>query len=774
MTDIWRIYILISPKTGGEKTKSDSRRMLLDVPKSLLITLLNVVKRFRNIEQRLERTKKVLRDFREIGVDVGIHGFHALMLAERDRAGAAERVKLLLDEMLSVTTPVQQSFDLLLDAISRDLGPWAAEKWLESALKNGVELAKQEVLSENSLPVDLTQKLKEISIISSEKRETYIKDNSNTTISKDFKEVHCEPKDTSRMKSSISQYFPGTVTFNILMKSHCDHGSIKRAKELFNQMRDIGLVPNIHTWSILIDGSAVSGDMEGMMECFRQMQDEGYQPNQIIYETMIYAYLNRALEILDVIESDELANSENNTKLNFRQKSFLGRLGEALEIYNLMQSKGIKPGVFSYSIFMMAFLRQSDYDRVETLFNDLTSKNISYDNSILNILMRSRFQAGNKAGAMEIFSHMLADKGGYEPDLFSFAICIEGHIRLGNLSEALRIFSLMKESNVEPEFVTLNILLHGFCSKGDIEKAKEVWLDLEKSFSPTVITYNTLIYGYAMARDMKGARKVFDQMSSEASWEKHVERAGDRGSIEWKNLQIQKTQRRNQQMIRCHSSKTSIEPNLETYNTLIAGFGRIHDFAGMERWYAAMIDAGIEPDVVTFNLLIHAKGRTVDTEGISNIFQLMMAKNLRPNLSTFIPLMRCFAQAGDFGKAEMIQKAMIETIKSKKEVIKSRSSTDTAILPYNILLLAFSAKGKIDSAEQQFFKANENGVAPNVRTYDMLIRAFGKLGDIENAKKWFNLALADKRIKPDRLLFKSLIFAFEKVSNVQAAENTMV
>jgi len=57
---------------------------------------------------------------------------------------------------------------------------------------------------------------------------------------------------------------------------------------------------------------------------------------------------------------------------------------------------------------------------------------------------------------------------------------------------------------------------------------------------------------------------------------------------------------------------------------------------------------------------------------------------------------------------------------------------------YNMIIDAFARRRKMIDALRLFEEMKENGLTPNVTTYNTLINAFMKVGDLKNANEIFN------------------------------------
>ena len=91
-------------------------------------------------------------------------------------------------------------------------------------------------------------------------------------------------------------------------------------------------------------------------------------------------------------------------------------------------------------------------------------------------------------------------------------------------AEVLRIFDKMQElsdkgKNVQPNVVTLNILIRCFAKKGDADGARKILDDMERAYkngskhmSANTRTFNTVIHAYAKAKRPEEAEEVLKQM----------------------------------------------------------------------------------------------------------------------------------------------------------------------------------------------------------------------------------------------------------------------
>ncbi|CAK9138344.1 unnamed protein product [Ilex paraguariensis] len=80
-------------------------------------------------------------------------------------------------------------------------------------------------------------------------------------------------------------FTPTTSTYNILMKA-CG-SDYYHAKTLMDEMKTVGLSPNLISWSILIDVCGGSGNVQGAVKILKSMREARIQPDVVAYTAVI-------------------------------------------------------------------------------------------------------------------------------------------------------------------------------------------------------------------------------------------------------------------------------------------------------------------------------------------------------------------------------------------------------------------------------------------------------------------------------------------------------
>ena len=100
---------------------------------------------------------------------------------------------------------------------------------------------------------------------------------------------------------------PDVITYSALI-SACGRGKqLERALEIFDKMQQQGIEPNIITYSALISACAVSNWHNDAMNIFSEMQKKGVVPKAITCSKLMCSWKEFRLRELDVTAAIESA-----------------------------------------------------------------------------------------------------------------------------------------------------------------------------------------------------------------------------------------------------------------------------------------------------------------------------------------------------------------------------------------------------------------------------------------------------------------------------------
>jgi pentatricopeptide repeat protein len=107
-------------------------------------------------------------------------------------------------------------------------------------------------------------------------------------------------------KQQISKFGPQLVGFNTLMNGYCEDKKFARVLELFAQLKELGLKPDVKTYSTIIKGQILSGENSSTVMCwYRQMRDENVYPDlKLAYSVLTFFTRNTCAEGVCLVLND--------------------------------------------------------------------------------------------------------------------------------------------------------------------------------------------------------------------------------------------------------------------------------------------------------------------------------------------------------------------------------------------------------------------------------------------------------------------------------------
>ncbi|KAJ3086182.1 hypothetical protein HK102_013445 [Quaeritorhiza haematococci] len=756
---------------------------------SFFLSIANITKRFRNGTDRIQRTQRVLEDMKKFGYTPGMMGAETVMVAYtgagRDSTRQAQRV--MRQAMRDGYPPRTRTYHILLGVMAREFGPLVAEKWF-----NGLVRKEVLVVADDYYAPSLHDVRPEFNVVMKAVTNRIFQDELGrtpvilaappVTIDTNPAAVPLPTLSTQASDSNLSPLVPNGTTYTILISACARYlhfppniNPIRLAQWYMDKMEKEGFPPTTWAWSALIFGHVRAGDMQGAMRCYREIvarkNQTGLGPNRVIYETLIHGFLGRQRQKVDTrspvgaVENERvLANrgdvEELGAGLNFGVGSGSGgelasspssiNMAEALDLYEDMIASKYAPGVVTYHLFIKAYIEIDRVDKARAMFDEMIASGLQPDVHIYTTLIDAYMSNQQPWRATELVQ--MVNDAGIEPDVVLYSALIHGHARCGDFARAAAVEREMRSHapQLKPTYQTYHILMHMHCLNGDMPSAWEVLEEMEadeRGFKRTEFTYNILLHGYGLLGDLEATQTLLKAMRYQSG----------------------------------------ISPSVTTYNTLIMAHARAGDQEGAMQWYSRILQDGMEPDVVTYNILISANGAALNAVGALEAYQaLLKREDLKPTKYTFLPLIGMYAKMGEVDQARQAQQLMLEELGNKQsgsadDLGRTSSSSSSSgspsisrMQPYNLIINSEARAGRIPSALDELARAQQDGVNPDVRTFDMIIRAHGAAGDVEGARKWMDIALyggdsGSPPVVPDTQLFNALAYAYAKVGDRDGA-----
>ncbi|CAN1192378.1 Pentatricopeptide repeat-containing protein At5g39710 [Linum perenne] len=324
---------------------------------------------------------------------------------------------------------------------------------------------------------------------------------------------------------------PNVVTFTSLINSMCQSGNLKRAVDFFDQMRVRGLPPNERTYTTLINGFSQQGCMNEAHQLVDEMKGNGFLPSIVTFNTLIngYCVLGRMEDALAVFEEMEgVGFSPDVVSYSTIISGFCRNreLDRAFHVKKEMVKKGIALDAITYSTFIQGLCEERKLIEACDLFQEMLNMKVPPDQVTYTTLIDAYCKEGELSKALDLHDEMI--QKGFLPDVVTYSVLINGLNKQARTREAKRlllklyydesipadvIYDVLTENCSSLEFKSVAALVKGFCIKGLMGEADRVFESMiTKNHKPDESVFNIIIHGHCRWGNVQKAYKLYTEM----------------------------------------------------------------------------------------------------------------------------------------------------------------------------------------------------------------------------------------------------------------------
>merc|ERR1719453_1600855 len=198
----------------------------------------------------------------------------------------------------------------------------------------------------------------------------------------------------SEMKTQIPDFATPASSYQTLIRVLVQRKQQDKALEMYHDMRESKVQPNLATFNALIDVCARNGNVEQGGQLFRDMCILGVTPDLITYSTVIKGFCVQ------------------------------GDLEQAIQLFTLMRKRGVMPDAVLFNSILDGAARKQMTSLVEQVFGDMESSGVAPGNFTLSILVKMHGKNHDIETAISYFD-TLPQRYGFEPNAQVYA-CMMG------------------------------------------------------------------------------------------------------------------------------------------------------------------------------------------------------------------------------------------------------------------------------------------------------------------------------------------------------------
>ena len=270
---------------------------------------------------------------------------------------------------------------------------------------------------------------------------------------------------------------------------------------------------NVSFYDTLVVGYAIAGKPENALHVFGKMRFQGLDLDAFAYHVLLNAlgendYFNSFDVILNQIRIRGYATRVTDT-IVVKRLCKKGRLDEAKEYVNGMLGSGKKLRASEVSMLVGLLCERTKFEHVVELVNEFGNTGLVPLEHAYGVCIKSLVKGGRLDDALEFFRQK-RDSERFVPCLYRYNMLICRLLRENRLREVYDLLMDMHKSCIQPDRVTLNVVLCFFCKIGMVNVALQLYESRSQfGLNPNTIAYKYLILSLCWDGCVKEAYSVF-------------------------------------------------------------------------------------------------------------------------------------------------------------------------------------------------------------------------------------------------------------------------
>lgn len=461
--------------------------------------------------------------------------------------------------------------------------------------------------------------------------------------------------------SIVSDCRPDTGAFNAAFNACANLGNVKKFAEVFEEMTEFGVKPDVLTYNIIIKLCARARRQDLLGLVLEKIIRQGITPCMTTLHSLVAAYVG--FRDLDTAEKIVQAMREG-------RRDICGILRHSHFKEDVLIDGNLTEDEVEINVILDRLVR-SDFNDVSD--PPLLLKTYTPDSRMYTTLMKGYMKEGRVDSVVHLIEAMRREKDPKShPDQVTYTTVITALVNAGAMDRARSVLLEMGHAGVPANRVTYNVLLKGYCQQLQMDRVKELLEEMKKvkGIEPNVVSYNILIDGCIFVDDSAGALFYFNEMREQG-----------------------------------------INPSKVSYTTLMKAFALNNQPKLAQNVFDEMVkDRRVKVDRVAWNMLIEGYCRLGLVEDAKKLIEMMKESNFIPDVATYGSLANGIALARKPGEALLLWNEVKERCKSSPRLRPDEGLLGT--LADICVRAAFFKK-----ALEIVVCMEENGIAPNKIRY---------------------------------------------------------
>lgn len=314
-----------------------------------------------------------------------------------------------------------------------------------------------------------------------------------------------------RFKRLVPEF--DTNCFNALLRTLCQEKSMTDARNMYHSLKH-SFRPNLQTFNILLSGWKSPEEAEGFFEEMRLM---GVKPDIVSYNCLVDVYckgreIEKAFKVIEKMRDEEI------TPDVFTYTSIIGGLGlvgqpdKARNVLKEMKEDGCYPDAAAYNAAIRNFCIAKRLGHAYGLMDEMVTKGLSPNATTYNLFFRVFFWSNDLRSSWNLYGRMM--ETGCLPNTQSCMFLIRLFRRQEEVEMALQLWNDMVEKGFGSYTLVSDVLFDLLCNMGKLVEAERCFLQMvEKGQKPSNVSFRRIEVLMELANKQDNLRNLSEKMA---------------------------------------------------------------------------------------------------------------------------------------------------------------------------------------------------------------------------------------------------------------------
>ncbi|CAL1399224.1 unnamed protein product [Linum trigynum] len=421
----------------------------------------------------------------------------------------------------------------------------------------------------------------------------------------------------------VRDSMPDTASFNNALNACANIGDTKTFLQLFDEMPELGLHPDILTYNVMIKLCARCNRKDLMVFVVEFAIQKGVPFCMTTLHSLVAAYVGFG----DLETAEKLVQAMREGRRDLCKIMREANDEESREDDD-DDDEDEDGNVDDEAVVFEKLLPNSVDDGNETE-PPLLPKSYAPNSRLYTTLMKGYMKQGRAADAVRMLEAMRhQDDQASHPDHVTYTTVVSAFVKVGAMDRARQVLGEMARIGVPANRITYNILLKGYCQQLQIDKAKELLMEMtgNAEIEPDVVSYNILIDGCIKVDDSAEALSFFNEMRAKG-----------------------------------------IPPTKISYTTLMKAFASSGQPKLAHKVFDEMLkDSRVKVDLVAWNMLVEGYCKIGLVQEAKRVIENMKENGFYPDVATYGSLANGISLSRKPGEALLLWKEVKDRCEARK------------------------------------------------------------------------------------------------------------